>query len=50
MALEASGKRPARGGGSFTVLTGDCGPGAFDVGKAELEEGIIPVSACSSEG
>lgn len=50
MALQASGKRPARGGGPFTALAGDCGPGAFDVGQAELEEGIAPVSACSSEG
>lgn len=50
MALEASGKRPTGGGGSFTALAGDCGLGAFDVGQAELEEDIAPVSACSSEG
>ena len=50
MALEASGKRPAGGGGSFTALAGDCGLGALDLGKADLEEGTAGVSACSSEG
>lgn len=51
MALEAFGKRPPEGGGSFTALAGDCGLDASDVGKAgRLEEGIAWVSDCSSAG
>lgn len=39
MALEASGKCLAGGGGSFTTLAGDYGLGTFDVDKAHRFEG-----------
>ncbi|XP_045640795.1 protrudin isoform X3 [Ursus americanus] len=42
MALEASGKLPAVGGGSFTTEAGASGLGALDVGEADLGEGIAP--------